>query len=250
MSGDLAGPPRRTTARRIVMAFAVVLGLFGLALLVIIVALDRIGEAEQEVARLDGAKHAGHHAAAMAREQYIHQAHTLLEWNGSHLAHYQAVAAEARTATDHLRAVVAPGDPRAAEIADLVAASDRTFREVVVPAVERNERGRASELHQLTESPVQRVVALNDELNRSLEEASEAAQQRAAGIRSSAMLAVLTCFALAILAALAVGAYLMRSISRPVAALRAGAQRIGRGDLSARIGLSGDDELAGLARVF
>src|SRR5690242_13632705 len=114
MTADRAGTPRRTTARRIVMAFAVVLGLFGLALIVMVVALGRIGLAEREVARLDHAKHAGHHAAAMAREQYIHQAHTLLEWNDSHIAHYETVAVEARAATDHLRAVVAPRDPRAA----------------------------------------------------------------------------------------------------------------------------------------
>lgn len=65
--------PRRTTARRIAGAFGLVLFLFALALAVMIVALDRIGTAEREVERLDRAKHAGHHAAAMAREQYMHQ---------------------------------------------------------------------------------------------------------------------------------------------------------------------------------
>jgi CHASE3 domain sensor protein len=82
----------RTTATRIVVAFAAVLLLFGLALAVMLVSLAEIGRAEREVARLDHAKHAGHHAAAMAREQYIHQAHSLLEWNDSHVAHYQEVA--------------------------------------------------------------------------------------------------------------------------------------------------------------
>ncbi|MEZ4403220.1 MAG: HAMP domain-containing sensor histidine kinase [Kofleriaceae bacterium] len=250
MGTQPATTPRRTTARRIVMAFAVVLGLFALALAVMIVALDRIGDAEREVARLDHAKHAGHHAAAMAREQYIHQAHTLLEWNASHMSHYDEVAVAARGATVHLRAVVPAGDPRAAEIATLIAESDRTFRDVVLPAVERNERDRARELHDLTVAPVERVVALNDDLNRTLEASSAAAQRRAADIRSRARLAVLGCFALAILAALGVGLYLMRSISRPVAALRAGAERIGRGDLTARIAMPGDDELAELGAVF
>ncbi len=250
MATEATGTPRRTTARRIVLAFAVVLGLFALALVVMVVALDRIGDAEHEVARLDHAKHAGHHAAAMAREQYIHQAHTLLEWSDSHMGHYDGVAADARGATAHLRSVVPAGDPRAAQIADLIAESDRSFRQVVLPAVARDERGRARELHELTERPVERVVALNEELNRTLEAASAAAQRRAAGIRSGARLAVLGCFALAIVAALGVGLYLMRSISRPVAALRAGAERIGRGDLTARIAMAGDDELAELGRVF
>ena len=243
---------RWTTARRIVVAFAAVLLLFALALVVMIVALARIGDAERQTARLDQVKHAGHHAAAMAREQYIHQAHTLLEWNGSHLEHYAVVARDAKAATEHLRLEVRPGEDarRAEEIATLVAESDRRFREVVVPSVLRNERSRVTELHEMTEHPVERVIALNEQLNRSLEAASDRAQRSAEQIRSRARFVVVLCFALAIAMATGVGAYLMRSISRPVAALRAGAMRIGAGDLGARVGLSGRDELAELAGVF
>ncbi|MBA3672277.1 MAG: hypothetical protein H0W68_09680, partial [Gemmatimonadaceae bacterium] len=79
----------RTTARRIVGAFGLVLLLFGFALVVMVFSLDRIEAAEDEVARLDRAKHAGHHAAAMAREQYMHQAHTMLAWDESHFDHYR-----------------------------------------------------------------------------------------------------------------------------------------------------------------
>jgi two-component system NtrC family sensor kinase len=243
---------RRTTARRIVGAFSAVLLLFGLALLVMIVALDRIGSAERDVARLDRAKHAGHHAAAMAREQYMHQAHTLLTWDGSHLDHYGEIAEMARHATEHLRAEVAghPGAEQAEEIARLVAESDRLFREDVWPAVARGERMRMQELHDMTDRPVQAVVDLNGRLNRGLENESEAARRSADRIRERARLVVIACFGMAIVLASLVGAYLMRSISRPVAALRAGAMRIGAGDLDARVGLPGDDELAELARVF
>jgi two-component system, NtrC family, sensor kinase len=94
------------------------------------------------------------------------------------------------------------------------------------------------------------VVALNEALNRSLEAEADAAQQRADTIRARVQLVVVGCFALAIALALAVGLYLMRSISRRVAALRAGAVRLGAGDLGVRVGLRGDDELAELATVF
>jgi signal transduction histidine kinase len=47
-----------------------------------------------------------------------------------------------------------------------------------------------------------------------------------------------------------VGLYLIRSISRPIAALRAGAQRVGSGDLTATVTLDGKDELAELAGAF
>ena len=242
----------RTTAKRIVLAFAAVLVLFGLALVVMLVSLAEIGTAEREVARLDHAKHAGHHAAAMAREQYIHQAHSLLEWNETHVAHYQAVAAEARAATAHLRMMVTGAGPiaQADQIEQLIAESDRRFRDEVLPAIRAGQRERVSDLHRRTEEPVAQVVAINGELNRTLERASDAAAARAEGIRGRARIVVVGCFALAIVLAIAVGGYLLRAISRPVAALTRGAERLGAGDLDARIGLTGDDELAGLAQAF
>ncbi len=230
------------------LAFGAVLLLFGLALVVMVVALARIADAESDVTRLDRAKHAGHQAAGLAREQYIHQAHTLLEWNDSHLSHYDEVASEARIATERLSRLVP--SPEATQIASLVAESDRRFRGEVVPAIAAGRRDRVPELHAMTERPVETIVALNDALNRSLDTRADAAQARAESIRSSAKLTVLICFALAIVLAMAVGLYLMRSISRPVAALRAGALRIGAGDLSARVTLPGEDEFADLARVF
>lgn len=242
----------RSTARRIVAAFGAVLLLFALALVVVVIGLAQIGDAEQLVARLDHSKHAGHHAAGLARAQYIHQAHTLLEWNDAHLPHYIEIADAARAATEHLREQVetAQAVAQANQIAALITESDRRFREVVLPAVAANQRERVAELHEMTERPVESVVALNEELNRSLEAQADAAQRQAATIRSRVQLAVFICFALAIVLALAVGAYLLRSISRPVAALRAGATRIGTGDLSARVGLTGDDELAELGQTF
>lgn len=226
--------------------------LFALALVVMIVALEKIGAAEQEVARLDRAKHAGHHAAAMAREQYMHQAHTLLEWDGSHLDHYYDVAEQAKHAIHHLETEVAghPGQEQAREIARLILESDKRFRDEVWPAIQRGERDRMSDLHTLTERPVAEVVALNTKLNTSLEAESDAARREADVIRARARLAVIACFAFAIIAAAIVGFYLLRSISRPVAALRSGASRIGAGDLTARIGMTGNDELAELGQAF
>ncbi len=249
----MAKPRRiRTTARRIVGAFGLVLLLFALASVVVMISLDRIGAAEDDVARLDRAKHAGHHAAAMAREQYMHQAHTMLAWNASHMDHYGETAAAARHATEHLEHEIAghDGAEKAKEISRLVAESDRRFREEVWPAIQRNDRARMSELHELTERPVQEVVALNTELNKALENESDASRDKADQIRSTALIAVLACFALAIGAAAAVGVYLMRSISRPVATMRAHALRIGAGDLETRIASTGDDELAELARAI
>jgi signal transduction histidine kinase len=250
----IAGPrrPRRTTARRIVLAFAAILALFGLALAVMLIALSRIQAADEEVARLDLAKHAGHHAAALAREQYMHQAHTLLEWNHSHLGHYGKVAEQAKEATEHLRMLADTDEARgqADQIAALVAESDRLFRDEVVPAVDRDDRAAARELGERIEVIVDKVVAINEDLNRGLERRSDEAHDDAERIRGRMQLWGIACFALAIVLAAAVGVYLMRSISRPVAALRRGAEQVGAGDLSVRIRLHGNDELAELAGSF
>ena len=150
-------------------AFAAILALFALALVVILVSLSRIGAADREVTRLDHAKHAGHMAAALAREQYIHQAHTLLEWNHSHLGHYAKVAARAKEATAHLRELADTDEAReqADEIARLVADSDRVFMTEVVPAVDREDRSAAPVLGEKIEGVVDEVVTINEDLNRS-----------------------------------------------------------------------------------
>jgi len=240
------------TARRIAVAFSTVLLLFAVALAVMLVSLGRIGAAEDEVADLDHAKHAGHSAAALAREQYIHQAHTLLEWNDSHLEHYTVVAAQARAATDALRGWLDDPDAlaQAERIAGLVAESDRRFRADVVPAIGTSDRSRAADLHGVTEEVVEKVVGLAEELNALLERRSDRARDRAVRIRAQAQIVVLTCFALAILLATLVGIYLMRSISRPMAELRRGAMRFGAGDLQVELHLPGADEFAELGRVF
>src|SRR5512147_2710450 len=94
------------TTRRLALAFGAVLALFGMALVVTLTALERITEAEREVSRLDHAKHAGHMAAAQVREQYIHQAHTLLAFDRSHMAHYEEAVAATKHAAGHLSGIV------------------------------------------------------------------------------------------------------------------------------------------------
>ncbi len=241
-----------TTGRRIVFSFSAVLGLFAIALAVILVSLSRIASAETEVVRLDHAKHAGHQAAALAREQYIHQAHTMLEWNESHLGHYGEVAVQARAAADALRRMVDGDEERrqADEIARLVSESDRGFRAEVLPAIKADDRHRVGELHRQTEEVVGKVVRINERLNAALEGRSAEAQRRAERIRSQARFIVVSCFGLAIALAAGVGVYLMRSISRPIALLRHGVQRAGSGNLRDEIQLGGDDEFAELAHAF
>jgi signal transduction histidine kinase len=241
-----------STAFRLWAALAAIVALFGVALGVMLFALQRIAAAEEEVAELDHAKHAGHLAAAQARDQYIHQAHTIINWDSSHLGHYEQVAKETRRATEHLQELARTSEEKAwaAEIAWLARQNDDEFRRDVLGAIARDDRAAARGLHERTDALVARVVAVNERLNRSFEAHSERAAARAERIRDQARIATLLCFGLAIALATVVGLLLIRSILGPLSALRAGAQRVGSGDLGARVELEGTDELAEVAAAF
>jgi len=154
-----------------------VLLLFGLALVVIVVGLGRIADAERALNRLDHAKHAGHQAANLAREQYIHQAHTLLEWNLSHMDHYDEVAVEARRANGRS---VRPCRSSGGQADRRPGRRERSpLPRGGAPGHRRRPARSAAGAHAVTEAPVQKVVALNEALNRSLEAEADVAQRRA-----------------------------------------------------------------------
>lgn len=251
MTTDTA-PLRSTTGRRILAAFCAVLLLFAAALALELWTLRKMGEAEAEVARLDHAKHAGHMAAADVREQYIHQAHTLIEFGPGHLGHYGQVVQTTKAAIEHLQSVAETESDKllAAQIAELADQNDREFRTNVVPAIERGNRDEVARLGGDLEAVVGRVVTLNAKLNADLEARSVAARDRAEALRARSVTWTVACFALAIALAAAVGVWLMRTIVRRVEILRGGARRVGAGDLDARIELAGEDEFAELASSF
>lgn len=250
--GDEGPPLRSITGRRILAAFAAVLALFGLALTVELVTLHKIADAESDVARLDHAKHAGHMAAAQVREQYIHQAHTLIEFGPGHLDHYAKVVAATKESIQHLQAVAETESDRqlAKQIADLAEQNDRDFLGTVVPAIARGDRDEVAKLGDDLEAVVDRVVGLNAQLNADLEARSVDARRRAEALRAQSVTWTICCFALAIALAAAVGLWLTRTIVRRVESLRRGARRIGAGDLDARIDLPGHDEFSELASSF
>lgn len=240
------------TALRLGGAFGAILVLFGAALWVTLATLDQLAVAEQRVAELEEAKHTGHYTAAIVREQYMHQAHTIINWDHSHLDHYEDVVRDTRRATERLRAVArTPAEKRRAdEVARLANEVDLRFRRDLLPLIGRAERAGIRELHDETDRLVQRVVELNEELNREFERQTVDARADEARLRSRAEVVVLGCFALAIATAAAVGLIMTRSILRRISKLRAGATEIAKGNLDTRIEIQGNDEFTDLARSF
>lgn len=223
-----------------------------MALLVVLPAMGEFERADRDVAAVDRAKHAGHRVAALVREQYIHQAHTIIEWNRSHVDHYGEIAEVTRRSTAELAAHAVSPEERAlaSEIATLVKKNDDDFLAVTLPAIDRGDRDEVVRLHSETELSVGRVAKLVRDLNDRFESRSEAARTRAERERARVRITILGCFGAAALLAAVAAIFTTRSIVRRVSALREGAREIGNGDLAKRIELQGSDELAELARAF
>jgi signal transduction histidine kinase len=240
------------TALRLGAAFLFIFVLFGATLAVTLFTLDEVNRVESQVTAIDHAKHTGHLAAAQVREQYIHQAHILINWSLQHLAHYERVAEMTRTRTRQLQQLLlAPEEQALADqVAHLAEVNAQTFREEVLPAIEQRPDQRGTELSERLEAYVEKVVQLNEELNAKLEQRSLALMQHAQQLRTNARLIVIACFTLAILVSLVLGLLLTRSILHPLSELRKGVLRIAEGDLGTRIHLQGRDEFAELATRF
>ncbi|OOO00920.1 MAG: Sporulation kinase A [Chromatiales bacterium USCg_Taylor] len=249
----LGRQPMSKTALRLIGAFGAILALFAVALAVTLLTLNEIAAMESKVAEIDQAKHAGHHAAALVREQYIHQAHIIINWNLLHLDHYEEVAREAREQTGRLQQIALTSEERARadEVVRLAALNDETFRTDVVPAIQRDDRSIAKDLNDQLEAHVDVVVRENEELNAMLERRSVSVLERTQALRDQALVVIIVCcFGLAIVAALGLGFLLTRSILRPLVELRKGVLNIAQGDLSTRIRMTGRDEFSELASHF
>jgi signal transduction histidine kinase len=244
-------PPRRI-ARRVALVFLVVLALLGTALLATVRTFKELSAAEQEAAALDMAKHTGHNVAGLVREQYIHQAHTIIAWNRSHVTHYQHAAEEAQHATQRLLSLPLSPTERAEakQIAALVDRVDLDFAQQILPAIDAGNHERVGELHERTEQQVDRVVSLSEALNRKLEERAMEASAIEERLGRDAAVLVIGCFATAILGTAAGWLVIGQSILRRLSDLRAGALKLAGGNLDARVPVRGTDEVADLASTF
>jgi two-component system NtrC family sensor kinase len=237
-------------ARRLVVAFGSNLSLFGIALFVVLGATRPRAAADAEVGRLDRAKDGGHRATAFVREQYIHQAHTIIEGNRSHLEHYGAIAAQARAAVEAMRDHADTPEDRtsAEEILELVRKNDEEFRRDTVAAIDAGDVEKVRELHEGTELIVLRALKSADLMNARFAARSDAARLRADRLRQRTRWIAVICFGLSAVLAAATAIVTTRAISSRVAALRAAARALGGGDLKRRTRISGNDEFAEIAR--
>ncbi|MCB9557992.1 MAG: HAMP domain-containing protein [Deltaproteobacteria bacterium] len=239
------------TRTLIIVALVTVVAFSGAMLLVTLQTLGELDAAEVRAGQLDHAKHLAHNTEADLREQYIHQAHCIIEGDLSHLHRYEQAAEQARQTIASLSPLLTSDAEHkvVTQLRQLAERIDRVFRQQLIPALTTN-RAAVVGTHRQLEQLVTRVTAINATLSASLNARSAQAQGEANRLRHRTRAMVILCFGAALVVALLIGGVLSRRIAGRIALLRRGAQRIAAGDLATRVALAGRDEFAELAQAF
>ncbi len=240
------------TGRRLFVAFAVLIGGFGAASGLALSGMAEMQAGLRAMRDREEAVRLALQLASAVRDQYAHQAHTIILGNASHLGFYEeshrtvlalAARVEQRTESDEERAEVA-------EIRRASLVLDTLFNQQIVPAVlaqdaetVNREHGRGLAIVSDIQGSVDRLVTRFERSIGEAEARAQAVQRRTFAITLGFLLGALALAA-------AVGVYIGRSVAVPIRRLREGAAAVGRGDLEARIDLASPDEFGDLARQF
>ena len=240
------------TARRLLVGF-------GLLVLMIVatswLALAGLGSMRAATERMDGEEESVRLALELAsavRDQYAHQAHTIIIGDESHLGFYARAEERVLEITQALKARARAGTARSA-MEDIEAASaelDQIFRRSIVPAVVRKDTAFVRAEHARAQLVVTRIQDRTEELVGAFEASIAAARAEVDAVQRRTYRWIVALLVGAPLLAAAVSVAIGRSIAGPLARLQAGAARLAAGDLEAHIDLDRPDEFGALARQF
>jgi signal transduction histidine kinase len=248
---SLHWPDWSGTARRLVLGFGALVLVVGAASWVALAglsgtraALERMKD-DQEGARL------ALDLTSAVRDQYAHQAHTIIIGDETHLGFYTEAHEHVLELTRRLRAHAAP--EALALVDDIEQASaelDGLFRQKIVPAVLRGDRAFVRAEHARAQEIVTRIQDLAEQLvarsDASIAASRAEVQQMERRTHDWIVVLLVGAPLLAAVVSITIG----RSIARPVARLRSGAARLAAGDLDARIDVGSADEFGALAAQF
>ncbi len=248
------GAMQRTsgTARRLFVSFALLVSIFAVGSTVTLLQFRRVSAGLAEMhEHVEGVRLALELASAV-RDQYAHQAHTIILGNESHLRFYEAAERRVQELTAQVRRQ-ARSPEEAGWVDDIERAStqlDQLFRTRIVPAVIHHDLADVQEEHGRAQLLVSLIQDRTDRLVQRYEGSIRAYQAEVTSVQARAFRWTLFFVAMVSVVAAAVGVYLFRSVAVPVSRLHAGAVRLAQGDLDTRIPVDRDDELGALARQF
>jgi two-component system NtrC family sensor kinase len=240
------------TARRLILAFAGLLSVFAVSSYFALANLREIQGGLGEIKDREEGVRLALTLASAVRDQYAHQAHTIILGNDSHLSYYTEAEQRVVDLTEAVKARVREKDERAwvAEIERATVELDRIFRQRIVPAVLKRQAEQVMEEHGRAQLVVTQIQERADRLVDRFETTIGDIQNQVRAVQRAAFRWTLFFLAGAPLLAIGIGLSIYRSVARPVARLSEGATRLAAGDLDARIEIDSPDEFGALARQF
>jgi len=240
------------TTRRLVAAFGAIVLLFALASYSALTGLEQIRVGLAMMREHDAAVRLSLELASAVRDQYAHQAHTIILGNSTHMGFYHEASAHVRVLVEGVRDHCATAEQRGwlIDIDDGSRELDRLFAEQIMPAVMAGQSAVVQRDHASALALVSLIQARTDSLVQSFDTAILAFQKRVGELEDRTFAWTVFFLVGAPLLAALVVLYLGRSIARPLTLLQQGALRLASGDLTTRIEMTRQDEFGALARQF
>lgn len=230
-------PPRAYRLQRRLLVFV---GLFvGLVVVAGLGTIAGTAAARRAVAEAHAMQVDSRRAALISvvvREQYIHEAHTIILRNHSHLAHHEEWVHKLEIDLDALRGEAdETGRGELQSIRNASLELRRVFSEEIVPASDRGDLEGVRAAHERANAEVDRMTELSDSLSRSFEARALAAELETERIARVAILGATVLALLAAALAVLAGRSLWRAFSAPLTELDRVATRVASGDRKARL---------------
>ncbi len=237
------------TSRRLALGFGALVLLIAAASAVAMAGSARVHEGFAETKRQEDGVRLSLELASAVRDQYAHQAHTIIIGDSSHLGFYRKSRETVARLTAALREATGRPEERALveRIDEESRRLDGIFRDRIVPAVLRGDRRTVQEEHGQAQIVVTNIQDLTQALVARFEARIRDVRAEVEGVERRTRAILLALVVAAPLVAVAVSVVIGRSIAAPVARLEEGASRIAAGDLDARIEVRGAPELEALA---
>lgn len=189
--------------------------------------------------------------SVVVREQYIHEAHTIILRDRSHVGHHDEWV---KKLDEELRHLARDADDEGKEtLAAIRAASDdlrRLFSQEILPAIDRDDRDAVRRAHDKANALVDRMTEHADALAAYFDERANEAEREADGLLRIAVAVSVALGLAAALVALSAGRSLWRSFVAPLSEIDRVARRVASGDRRARIGSLAAIELSSVAQAF
>jgi signal transduction histidine kinase len=240
------------TTRKLLLGFGALVCTFAVVAWLTLTGLDRIHAANEVTKHEEEAVRVASELASAVRDQYAHQAHTIIIGNESHLGFYSEAQRHVLELTRKLRPL-ASGEDESGWMDDIERASadlDGIFRGRIVPAVVRGDRRFVQSEHARAQVLVTSIQDRVEQLVGRFEARIATARAEVSAVERRTYRSILALLVAAPLLAAAVTIYVGRSIAGPVGRLSKGAERLAAGDLDTKIDVATQDEFGALAAQF